>query len=114
VKSGEEAVGALLDVLNKQGIEYMVVGSFSSNRYGVPRATNDADLVLNVVAKAREKLFRELPVTFEIDSQVTFEMITGTWRQIIHSHLSAPPAEDGDKLPDSAQAHREPRWLSPH
>lgn len=72
-----------MDILNKQGIEYMVVGSFSSNRYGVPRATNDADLVLNVVAMEREKLFRELPAVFEIDSQVTFEMIAGTWRQII-------------------------------
>ncbi len=83
MKTGEEAVGALLDILNRLSIEYMVVGSFSSNRYGVPRATKDADLVLKVVAQEREKLFRELPEGFEIDSQVTFEMITGTWRQII-------------------------------
>ena len=83
MKTGEEAVGALLDILNRLSIEYMVVGSFSSNRYGVPRATKDADLVLKVVAQEREKLFRELPAGFEIDSQVTFEMITGTWRQVI-------------------------------
>ena len=83
MKTGEEAVGALLDILNRLSIEYMVVGSFSSNRYGVPRATKDADLVLKVVAQEREKLFRELPAGFEIDLQVTFEMITGTWRQVI-------------------------------
>ena len=83
MKTGEEAVGALLDILNRLSIEYMVVGSFSSNRYGVPRATKDADLVLKVVAQEREKLFRELPAGFEIDSQVTFEMITGTWRHVI-------------------------------
>lgn len=83
MKTGEDAVGVLLDILNRLGIEYMVVGSFSSNRYGVPRATRDADLVLKVVAQERERLFCELPAGFEIDSQVSFEMITGTWRQII-------------------------------
>ena len=83
MRTGEDAVAILLDLLNHLEIEYMVVGSFSSNRYGVPRATKDADLVLKVVAAEREKLFSMLPETFEIDSQVTFEMITGTWRQII-------------------------------
>lgn len=79
MKVGEDAVAILLDLLNELKIEYMVVGSFSSNRYGVPRATKDADLVLKIVASEREKLFSRLPPTFEIDSQVTFEMITGTW-----------------------------------
>lgn len=83
MKQGEEAVVILLDVLNQLGLEYMVVGSFSSNRYGVPRATKDADLVLRVVAADRERLFAALPDVFEIDSQVSFEMVTGTWRQII-------------------------------
>ncbi len=83
MKSGEDAVAILLDLLNELHIEYMVVGSFSSNRYGVPRATKGADLVLKIVASERELLFSKLPKTFEVDSQVTFEMITGTWRQII-------------------------------
>jgi hypothetical protein len=43
MKSGEEAVGILLDLLNRADVPYMIVGSFSSNRYGVPRATHDAD-----------------------------------------------------------------------
>jgi hypothetical protein len=38
MKQGEEAVGILLDALNDLGLDYMVVGSFASNRYGVPRA----------------------------------------------------------------------------
>ena len=83
MKHGEEAVGLLLDALNKLGIEYMVVGSFSSNRYGVPRATKDADFVLRIVAADRERLFSSLPSEFQIDPQVSFEMVTGTWRQII-------------------------------
>lgn len=83
MKHGEEAVGLLLDVLNRLALDYMVVGSFSSNRYGVPRATKDADFVLRIVAQERERLFAELPAEFQIDPQVSFEMVTGTWRQII-------------------------------
>ncbi len=83
MKDGEEAVAVLLDALNGLGLDYMVVGSFSSNRYGVPRATKDADFVLNVANDERTYLFGKLPASFRIDSQVSFEMVTGTWRQII-------------------------------
>ena len=83
MKTGEDAVGVLLDTLNGLSLDYMVVGSFSSNRYGVPRATKDADLVLRIVADQRKRLFAELPESFLIDPQVSFEMVTGTWRQII-------------------------------
>lgn len=83
MKTGEDAVSVLLDTLNGLSLDYMVVGSFSSNRYGVPRATKDADLVLRIVADQRERLFTELPKSFHIDPQVSFEMVTGTWRQII-------------------------------
>jgi hypothetical protein len=83
MKTGEDAVGLLLDALNGQLLDYMVVGSFSSNRYGVPRATKDADFVLRIMAAQREILFAALPDAFRIDPQVSFEMVTGTWRQII-------------------------------
>ncbi|MES2660164.1 MAG: hypothetical protein V4689_16190 [Verrucomicrobiota bacterium] len=83
MKSGEDAVAVLLDALNSLGLGYMVVGSFSSNRYGVPRATKDADFVLNVAAVDREKLHAALPDAFKVDPQVSFEMVTGTWRQVI-------------------------------
>lgn len=83
MKTGENAVGILLDVLNGLSLDYMVVGSFSSNRYGVPRATKDADLVLRIMSAERENLFAALLDSFRIDPQVSFEMVTGTWRQII-------------------------------
>ena len=84
MKDGEEAVGLLLDALNGLSLNYMVVGSFSSNRYGVPRATKDADFVLHLVSTERERLFSILPDGFILDPQVSFEMVTGTaWRQII-------------------------------
>ena len=46
MKSGEEAVYFLLDRMNEIGVDYMIVGSFSSNAYGVARATKDADFVV--------------------------------------------------------------------
>lgn len=51
MKTGEDAVGVLLDTLNGLSLDYMVVDSFSSNRYGVPRATKDADLVLRIMTE---------------------------------------------------------------
>ena len=53
--NGEEAVAELLDTLNDLGLEYLVVGSFSSNRYGAPRATKDADFVLRIAAAERRR-----------------------------------------------------------
>lgn len=83
MKDGEEAVSLLLAALNRLELDYMVVGSFSSNRYGIPRATKDADFVLRIATNERKALFESLPASFEIDPQVSFEMVTGTWRQII-------------------------------
>ena len=84
MKDGEEAVGILLDALNRLGLEYMVVGSFSSNRYGVPRATKDADFVLRVVAADLDRLIAALPSAFEVDPPLRFETVTGTGQQVIH------------------------------
>jgi hypothetical protein len=39
MKSGEDAVAALLVILNREAVPYIIVGSFLSNRYCVPRAT---------------------------------------------------------------------------
>ena len=83
MKTGEDAVAALLDILNREGIPYMIVGSFSSNRYGVPRATHDADFVLGTKDVPWTKYLSELPDWFELDPQASFEMVTATTRRII-------------------------------
>jgi len=44
--SSEQAVARLIESLERDGVPYMLVGALSSNLYGVPRATNDADLVI--------------------------------------------------------------------
>jgi hypothetical protein len=83
MKSGEDAVAALLDLLNKEEVPYMLVGSFSSNRYGVPRATHDADFVVGVKGVALANYLSVLPEGFLLDPQGSFEMVTATNRQII-------------------------------
>lgn len=83
MKSGEDAVVELLDVLNRNRIPYMIVGSFSSNRYGVPRATHDADFVVGAKGIDWIKYLSELPESFELDPQASFEMVTATHRRII-------------------------------
>ncbi len=54
--TGEEAVCLLLDRMNDLEIEYMVVGSFSSNAYGIARATKDADFVVQTDEDSRSQL----------------------------------------------------------
>ena len=83
MKHGEDAVYALLDLLNESEIPYMVVGSFSSNAYGEPRATKDADFVVEFSEAARRELLAKLPAEFEVDQQTGFETITGHTRQIL-------------------------------
>ncbi len=82
MKSGEEAVWLLIDRLNELGAAYMIVGSFSSNAYGIARSTKDADFVVHIDEATRRKLLDGLPPEFEIDDQVTFETVTGHRRQI--------------------------------
>jgi hypothetical protein len=84
MKYGEEAVCALLDALNSNNVAYMLVGSFSSNAYGEPRSTKDADFVVDMDADQRRAVLAALPSDFQVDWQTSFETITGHTRQIIH------------------------------
>jgi hypothetical protein len=44
--TSEQAVARLIEALEREGVGYMLVGAYSSNLYGVPRATDDADVVI--------------------------------------------------------------------
>jgi len=41
--TSDTATLAVIDALESLGIAYMLVGSFSSNYYGISRSTKDAD-----------------------------------------------------------------------
>ena len=81
--NSEEATVAVIDVLESLQIPYMLVGSFSSNFYGVPRATHDADFVLQLEPGAISKLTEQLGPRFRLDPQTSFEMVTVTTRYVV-------------------------------
>ncbi len=69
---------SLCRTLEAAGIGYMLVGSFASNQYGIPRSTKNADFVIDVGSDQMGQLYRLLEPDWILDSQVTFETITGS------------------------------------
>lgn len=73
----------VIEKLDQLGVPYMVVGSLSSNVHGVPRATHDADFVLQLGATAFATVLKHLEPRFQSDRQLRFEGVTGTKRHIL-------------------------------
>lgn len=84
----EDAVVAVIDALDALGFDYMVVGSLSSNFYGVPRSTEDADFVVESGTKSLQNVLRRLGSEFLIEPQASFETITMTMRHILRAPAS--------------------------
>jgi hypothetical protein len=62
----------------------MLVGSFSSNYYGIGRSTKDADFVIQLDLETLSSLVNHLGPNFRLDPQMTFETITMTRRHIVN------------------------------
>jgi hypothetical protein len=82
--SGDEATEAVIDALEALAAPYMLVGSFSSNLYGIPRSTEDADIVLQVSEGLWAALAARLGPELRIDPQPSFETVTMTMRNIVN------------------------------
>jgi hypothetical protein len=82
--TSDEALGAVIDALNDLQLPYMVVGSFSSNFYGVPRATKDADVVIESKAASISAIAKRLGPRFRLDPQSSFETITSTVKYVFN------------------------------
>jgi len=54
----------VIDALNAAEIPHALVGSFSSNYYGIPRSTEDADFVLQLAGGSIEGLLQKLGSDF--------------------------------------------------
>lgn len=80
MKNGYEATRRVVEKFVELGVNHMVVGGLSSNAYGIPRSTKDADIVLAVDAKTLFEVAQQLGPDFAIDDPGTFEMVTGTMR----------------------------------
>jgi hypothetical protein len=81
--TGDEATLRVIGALNSSSIPYMLVGSLSSNFWGVPRSTQDADFVLNLGSNSLKELIEPLGPQFKLDPQISFETVTGTKRNIV-------------------------------
>lgn len=79
----DAALAALVDALDAAAIPYMLVGSLASNLHGVPRATRDADLVVDLEADGLGRLAGALPRGLELQPQAAFEGVTATRRHLI-------------------------------
>ena len=84
--STEEGQAIALEVierLDQLQVPYMVVGSLSSNVYGIPRSTKDADLVLDMQGREFAPLLRHMQPLFTSDRQLRFEGVTATKRHVL-------------------------------
>ena len=76
-------VAAVADALDRAGIPFMLAGSFSSNFYGVSRATRDADFVIQLDSQSIPDFANALGPEFQLDPQMSFESVTGTFRYVL-------------------------------
>jgi hypothetical protein len=83
-----DAIAALLEIktaLDGAGIEYMVVGSLASSAHGLPRATRDADLVVNMAPAQIASLVALLEPKFYVSADAASDAIRhGTSFNAIH------------------------------
>ncbi len=87
--TGEQVALRVVDVLNGANVSYALVGSFASNRWGIPRATKDADFELQLAAADTGRLWQLFGSEFELDSQVSFETLTGSRKLEMRCRQSA-------------------------
>ncbi len=81
--TSEQVAEAVIDALEGLGIPYMLVGSFSSNLYGIPRSTKDIDLVIELGSQSVRTIADRLGPQFCLDSQMSFESVTMTSQHVI-------------------------------
>ena len=78
-----EAVRRFVDAIHSTQIPHMLVGSLSSNYYARPMSTRDADFVVQGTGDFIQRLAEHLGEGFNVDPQMSFETITGTYRYVI-------------------------------
>jgi hypothetical protein len=77
------------DALEGCGIPYLLTGSFASNYYGIPRSTKDADFVVRMQGAVGPEFERRLGEEFLLEPQLSFETVTGTFRQLLRHKAKA-------------------------
>lgn len=70
-----EAVLPLVKAFDKLGVSYYISGSVASSIYGVPRATIDVDIVLDLKPQHVHSLVEMLKATYYIDEEMVLNAI---------------------------------------
>jgi hypothetical protein len=78
-----DAIRQMIQAINAAGIPYLLTGSLASTVYSFPRASKDADFVLEMAGKHPDVIMKHLGPEFVLDDQMSFESITGTRRWIV-------------------------------
>ena len=66
----------VIEALDATSIPHMLVGSLSSNHYGIERSTKDADFVIQLEDRSIAPLSDRLKPEILIDRQISFESVT--------------------------------------
>jgi hypothetical protein len=78
-----EIVQRVIDALDANAIPYMVVGSLSTNTFGVERSTKDADFVIELGDKSISIVADKLGPDLKLDPQMSIESVTMSYRYMI-------------------------------
>jgi len=60
VSSDEGVIERLVRLLEQVGVPYMLTGSIASSHHGLPRATNDADVVIDPTPESLDRFLAVL------------------------------------------------------
>ncbi len=71
----EDVLEFLLSKLDECGIPYMITGSFASNIHGLPRATQDMDVVIETQRGALERFLESLGSAFYQSSEAALDAL---------------------------------------
>jgi hypothetical protein len=86
-----ELASRVIDALEAEEIPYMLVGALSSSVFGIPRATKDVDIVLQLQTREPlRRLVERLSQVVIFDPQATFETLTGSVRHILTAKTRPP------------------------
>ena len=69
----EDVLLLIIEKLERYGINYMITGSFASNLHGVPRATFDADIVIDSNLEIVRNFLKEIQQDFYTDIEMVKE-----------------------------------------
>ncbi len=71
----EEVLVLVLRRLQEAGIQFMITGSFASNIHGIPRATQDADIVIEADPRLLGTFFSGLGLDFYVSPDAAMEAL---------------------------------------